>query len=166
MIYNNNMEHRIQLFEEFNKNKQFITLFRGQSDRFFNKSKETGYFKIYKMFYLTPYIDSAYFYTNPGYSNIREILVFRVPNNIARINGAYIDRLGIDTINKLKQEGYSGVTSNIGELSFDKDEVGMFNLYSPIDRFQTQNGKFSDIDLYHLSKLGLSKYNIDSEKLL
>jgi len=160
------MRQHIQLFEEFNENKGFITLFRGQSDKFFSKSEETGYFKIYKMFYLTPHIDSAYFYTKPGYSNIREILVFRVPDNIASISGEYIDRIGIDKINHLKQEGYLGVTSNIGELSFDKNEIGMFNLYSPIDRFQTQNGKFSDIDLYHLSKLGLSKYNIDKEKLL
>lgn len=158
------MGQHIQLFEEFNKNKGFITLFRGQSDEFFSKSKETGYFKTYKLFHLTPHIDSAYFYSKPGYSNIREILVFRVPDNIASISGRYIDRLGIDKINQLKQEGYFGVTSNIAELSFDKNEIGMFDLYSPIDRFQTQNGKFSNIDLYHLSKLGLSQYNIDKEK--
>ena len=158
------MERHIQLFEEFNKNKEIITLFRGQSGNFYNESEETGYFKIYKMFYLTPHIDSAYFYTRPGYSNIREILVFQVPNNIARVSGVYVDRLGIDKINQLKHEGYLGVTSNIGELSFDKNEIGMFNLYSPIHRFQTQNGKFSNTDLDYLSKLGLSKYNIDKEK--
>ena len=158
------MERHIQLFEEFNKNKGVITLFRGQSDTFFSESKEIGYFKTYKMLFLTPSIDSAYFYTKPGYSNVREILVFQVPDNIASINGIYIDRLGIDQIDKLKREGYLGVTSNIGELYFDKNEIGMFNLYSPIHRFQTQNGKFSNIDLYHLSKLGLSKYNIDKEK--
>jgi hypothetical protein len=158
------MERNIQLFEEFNKNKEVITLFRGQSDNFFSEIEEIGYFKTYKMLFLTPHIDSAYFYTRPGYSNIREILVFQVPNNIASISGRYIDRLGIDKINQLKHEGYLGVTSDIGELSVDKNEIGMFNLYSPIHRLQTQNGKFSNIDLYYLSKLGLSKYNIDKEK--
>jgi hypothetical protein len=159
------MIERVKLFEEFNEG--FITLFRGQSGSFFDEKTETGYFKVYKMFYLTPYIDSAYFYTSPHRSHKkREISVFRVPNNIARVYGVYIDRLGIDKINALKEEGYSGVTSNIGELDPDIGEIGMFNLYSPVHRFQTETGKFSDSDLHRFLELGLSKYEFNLEKSL
>lgn len=153
----------VKLFEDFNKGT--LTLFRGQHDTFFNDKNETGYFKYYKMLYLTPYIDSAYFYTYPGRSEVREISVFKVPDNIARVSGAYIDRLG-NKIDAFKEEGYAGVTSNVGELMYDRGEIGMFNLYSPVQRFQTKNGKFSDSDLRKLSKLGLSQHNIDREKSL
>ena len=155
------MEH-IKLFEDFLNGAKTLTLFRGQSGEFFNDKKTKGYLEMYGMLFLSDNINNAYFYSNPGRNKIREILVFEVPANIAKVQGVYIDRLG-DKIQQLKKDGYSGVTSNVGELSFDKGEVGMFQNYKPVRRFQTNTGKFTEDDIIKLKKLGLSNAHVKEE---
>lgn len=155
------MRH-IKLFEDFLNEAKTLTLFRGQSDEFFNDKKTKGYLEMYGMLFLSDNINNAYFYSNPGRNKIREILVFEVPANIAKVQGVYIDRLG-DKIQQLKKDGYSGVTSNVGELSFDKGEVGMFQNYKPVQRFQTNTGKFTEDDIIKLKKLGLSNAHVKKE---
>jgi hypothetical protein len=159
------MKH-IKLYEYFKDYEKSIIVFRGQYETFFNEKLEIGYTKTYGLFYTTPYINSAYFYTKPGQYDIREITVFEIPDNIAVVSGVYIDRLGYGKIQELKKMGYSGVTSNIGELFFDSGEIGLFDYYPPVHRFQTKNGKFSDSILNELKKFGLSESNIEYEKNL
>jgi len=156
------MKH-INLYESFLNESKTLKLFRGQSKDFFDEKVTKGYQQSYGMLFLSNDVNNAYFYTNPGRQKIREILVFDVPDNIAKVQGVYIDRLGVNKIEKLKAEGYTGVTSNVAELMFDKGEVGMFQNYPPILRFQTNTGRFSDKDLKELKKLGLSEFNIKRE---
>lgn len=166
------MKH-VKLYEEFvltetreiflNESKT-LKLFRGQSGDFFDEKATKGYQKDYGMLFLSSDINNAYFYTKHGQQKIREILVFEVPDNIAKVQGVYIDRLGIDEIEKFKAEGYAGVTSTIAELMFDRGEVGMFQNYPPILRFQTTTGSFSDKDIKELKKLGLSGFNVKKEE--
>jgi hypothetical protein len=154
------------LFENWIDEPGTITLFRGQAGHFFNDEELRGYQKSYNMLFLSNDINNAYFYTKPGYYDAREILVFEIPNNIARVQGIYIDRLGSDKIEQLKGEGYIGVTSNVGELSADEGEVGVFQNYKPTLRFQTTTGRFSKRDLTQLKKMGLSDFNIKGENML
>lgn len=139
-------------------------LFRGQAGEFFDEKKLQGYQEAYGMLFLSDDINNAHFYTKPGQYQKREILVFEVPDKIAQVKGVYIDRLGSDEIAKLKQQGYVGVTSDIGELIFDKGEVGMFQNYAPVKRFQTEDGKFSQEDVAQLKSLGLSDTNVRKEQ--
>jgi hypothetical protein len=141
-----------------------LKLFRGQSGDFFDEKAAKGYQKNYGMLFLSNDINNAYFYTKLGQQKIREILVFDVPDNIAKVQGVYIDRLGVDKIEKFKVEGYAGVTSNVAELMFDRGEVGVFQNYPPILRFQTTTGRFSNKDIKELKKLGLSGFNIKKEE--
>ena len=159
------MSH-IKTFESFLFEPRSLILFRGQSGEFFNDDKKVGYRKFYGMMFLSDDINNAYFYTKPGQQEIREITVFEVPGDIAKVQGVYIDRLGTDKIEQFKKEGYAGVTSNVGELEADKGEVGMFQNYPPVRRFRTNVGKFSNKDIKELKKLGLSDYNIKLEENL
>jgi hypothetical protein len=159
------MSH-IKTFESFLFEPRSLILFRGQSGEFFNDDKKVGYLKFYGMMFLSDDINNAYFYTKPGQQEIREITVFEVPGDIAKVQGVYIDRLGTDKIEQFKKEGYVGVTSNVGELEADKGEVGMFQNYPPLRRFRTKVGKFSNKDIKELKKLGLSDYNIKLEENL
>lgn len=154
-----------EYLNEASKSKT-IKLFRGQSGKFYNAKHITGYQKSFKMLFMSDDIDNALFYTYSGREQIREILVFEVPDNIAKVEGVYIDRLGTDKIEQLKKDGYSGVTSNRGEFMADKGEVGMFQNYTPILSIKTTNGKFSDKDIKKLKKLGLSDYEVKIEKNL
>jgi hypothetical protein len=157
----------VKTYESFlNEGKDHLTLFRGQTGEFFDDNKKAGYQKMYGMLFLSDDINNAYFYTKPGQQEIREITVFEVPGNIAKVQGVYIDRLGTDKIEQFKKEGYDGVTSNVGELMADKGEVGMFQNYTPSRRFQTNNGKFSAKDIKELKKLGLADYYIKQEENL
>lgn len=159
---NKEILRRILILSE---SEEMITLFRGQSGEFYDEKSTKGYQNAYGLLFLSDDINNAYFYTKPGRSDIREILVFKVPGNIAKVQGVYIDRLG-NKIEQFKKEGYAGVTSNVGEMMADIGEVGMFKNYSPILRFQTKTGKFSDKDIDELKKLGLHNYNIKYEKNL
>lgn len=134
-----------------------ILLFRGQYGKFYEKSKQ-GYSDAYGMLFVSSDINNAYFYTKPKQQMIREILVFEVPNNIMQISGKYIDRAR-DEVKKAKEEGYAGIASNIGELDADEGEVGLFNFYKPIAKYQTKNGAFSKKDLQELKQYGLSQFN-------
>lgn len=141
-----------------------ILLFRGQSGKFYEE-KPQGYSESYGMIFTSSDINSAYFYTKPKQYNVREILVFKVPNNIMRIYGKYIDRAH-DEIKKSKAEGYDGITSNVGELMFDQGEVGLFKLFKPIARYQTTTGVFNSKDVREMKKYGLSQFNVTQEKEL
>ena len=141
-----------------------ILLFRGQSEKFYEEAPQ-GYSDLYGMLFTSSDINNAYFYTKPKQNNVREILVFEVPNNIMRINGKYIDRAG-DEIKKAKAEGYDGVTSNVAELMFDEGEVGLFKVYKPIAKYQTTNGAFDPKDVQEMKKYGLSQFNVTKEKEL
>jgi hypothetical protein len=157
---------RIKTFESFLFEPRYLMLFRGQSGEFFDDNKKGGYQKYYGMLFLSDNINNAYFYTKPGQQEIREITVFEVPDDIAKVQGVYIDRLDTDKIEQFKKEGYAGVTSNVGELQADRGEVGMFQSYPPVRRFRTNVGKFSNKDIKELKKLGLSDYNIKLEENL
>ena len=141
-----------------------ILLFRGQSEKFYEESPQ-GYSKSYGMLFTSSDINNAYFYTKPGQYDVREILVFEVPNNIMRISGKYIDRAG-DEVKKAKAEGYAGITSNVAELEGDEGEVGLFKFYKPIAKYQTKDGAFREKDVQEMKKYGLSQFNITTEKEL
>lgn len=141
-----------------------ILLFRGQSGKFYEEAPQ-GYSDLYGMVFTSSDINNAYFYTKPKQNNVREILVFEVPNNIMRINGKYIDRAG-DDIKKAKADGYDGVTSNVAELMFDNGEVGLFKFYKPIAKYQTKNAAFDPKDVQEMKKYGLSQFNVTTEKEL
>lgn len=141
-----------------------ILLFRGQSEKFYEESPQ-GYSNFYGMIFVSSDINSAYFYTKPGQHDVRELLVFEVPNNIMRISGKYIDR-ALDEAEKAKAEGYAGITSNVAELMFDNGEVGLFKFYKPIAKYQTKEGAFSEKDVQEMKKYGLSQFNITTEKEL
>jgi hypothetical protein len=147
-------------FEEIQGGKK-IVLFRGQSDNFF-KQKKQGYSEAYGMIFMSALIDSALFYTKPGRSKVREILMFEIPNNIMRISGKYIDR-ATEERKKAKEEGFVGIVSDIGELDADWGEVGVFDFYKPVKKWQTTTGAFSMTDLKEMSKFGPSEWNQNRE---
>lgn len=151
------------VFTEVDRGKK-ILLFRGQSEKFYEESPQ-GYSDSYGMLFTNCDINNAYFYTKPKQNNVREILVFEVPNNIMRISGKYIDRARAE-MQKAKEEGYVGITSNVGELTFDEGEVGLFKFYKPIAKYQTNNGVFDPKDVREMKKYGLSAFNITMEKKL
>jgi len=141
-----------------------ILLFRGQSGKFYEELPQ-GYSDSYGMIFTSCDINNAYFYTKPKQNNVREILVFEVPNNIMRISGKYIDRARTE-MQKAKEEGYDGITSNVAELMFDNGEVGLFKFYKPIAKYQTMDGAFDPRDVQEMKKHGLSQFNITTEKEL
>lgn len=152
----------IKTFEEFLFESNNLILFRGQSGDFY-KEEKLGYIKYYDMLFLTPDINSAYYYSLRGNEKVREISVFEVPDNIKHIQGSYIDR-DKKQVDKAKEEGYDGITSNVAEFIADKGEVGLFDIYKPIKRFQTITGSFTDKQLNEMKKYGLSQNNINNDK--
>ena len=153
----------LKTYGSFLNEAKTLTLFRGQTDEFYDEKAKKGYQEHYSMLFLSNDVNNAYFYTNPERSKVREILIFEVPDKIAQVQGVYIDRLGSDKLKELQEEGYVGVTSNVGELMADKGEVGMFKNYKPVKRFQTTDGKFSEEDITVLKKYGLSSINVKRE---
>jgi hypothetical protein len=181
--YSTNMKH-IKAYESFlvektgndgfaifteTKGGKNIFLFRGQAGKFFEEKRQ-GYNDSYGMLFASCDINNAYFYSGSGWdgpaaNQIREIVIFEVPNKIARVYGKYIDRARTER-DKFKSEGYVGMTSNAGELMADRGEVGLFELYKPIKKWQTTTGSFDPADVAEMIKYGLEGHNIKREKEL
>lgn len=141
-----------------------IVLFRGQAHHFYNPNEPGGYFQHYGMLFVTNDINNAHFYTKtPGTVNLREIMVFSVPNRIQRVTGMFIDR-ATRLINTAKAQGYIGITSNLGELYQDRGEVGLFYNPTPIRRWQTTTGVFSPDDVSEMMKWGLNRQQAKAEE--
>lgn len=131
-----------------------LTLFRGQSGKFYEKIKQGYSGDAYGMLFLSDNINSAHFYSKPGFAETREILVFKVPNKIAKIQGKYIDRASEERA-KARAEGYLGITSNVGELNVDKGEVGLFYMPKPIKSWRTESGAFTQEQVEEMKAFGL-----------